>query len=347
MKTETRPTVLLVDDEEPFLDSLSDGLSSYRKYFQVLTAINGKEAVKVLKLHPINLVITDLSMPVMDGFELLAYMSRNYPTIPVVLMTAYGTPKIEEIVMNMGVFRYLELPIDVDTMADIIIDALNMRVPQQTLPESIFDISPDRKNQILRYAERADDLMEGFYDPSVTYTKKGRVGEALFCLKALLERTPYVQDKVWALYAMGQIMEQLSKYDQALTYYQEAANFCHRTYERFYWINNNIGYCLCMLGRYQEAEKYCRVALNTDKSRANAYKNLGLALEGQGRLREAVDYYITATKINAQDVRAANHLEKLLRNNPSLDNEFNVALKECKEIIREARQGQDETKHLH
>ena len=347
MKTETRPTVLLVDDEEPFLDSLSDGLSSYRKYFQILTAINGKEAVKVLKLHPINLVITDLSMPVMDGFELLAYMSRNYPTIPVVLMTAYGTPKIEEIVMNMGVFRYLELPIDVDTMADIIIDALNMRVPQQTLPESIFDISPARKNQILQYAERADDLMEGFYDPYVTYTKEGRFGEAIFCLKELLERSPYVQDKVWALYALGQLMEQLSKFDQALTYYQEAAKFCHRTYEIFYWINNNMGYSLCMLGRYQEAERYCRVALNADKNRANAYKNLGLALEGQGRLREAIDYYITATKINAQDVRAANNLEKLLKNNPDLDKEFNAALKECKEIISEARQGQDETKHLH
>ena len=283
----------------------------------------------------------------MDGFELLAYMSRNYPKIPVVLMTAWGTPKIEEIVMNMGVFRYLEKPLDVDTMADTIIDALGIFVSQQTLPENIFDISPARKKQILRYAERVNDLMEGFYDPSVAYVKEGRYGEALFCLKELLERSIYVHETVWALYALGQIMEQLSKFSQALTYYQEAANFCHRTYERFYWINNNIGYCLCMLGRYQEAEKYCRVALDADKSRANAYKNLGLALEGQSRLREAIDYYITATKINAQDVRAANHLEKLLRNNPSLDNEFNAALKECKEIIREARQGQDETKHLH
>ena len=339
--------VLLVDDEEPFLDSLSDGLSVYRRYFQILTAVNGKEAVKVLKLHPIDLVITGLSMPVMDGFELLAYMNRNYPKIPVVLMTAYGTPKIREIVMNMGVFRYMEKPLDINEVAGVILDALGISISQQKLPENIFDISPARKKQLLQYAERADDLMEGFYDPSVAYTKEGRYGESLFCLKELLERTPYVQDKVWALYALGQIMEQLGKFDLALTYYQEAAEFCHRTYQLFYWINNNMGYSLCMLGRYQEAERYCRTALDTDKSRANAYKNLGLALEGQGRLHEAIDYYITATKINAQDVRAANHLEKLLRNNPSLDKEFNAALKECKEIIREAKQGQGETKHLH
>ncbi|MFA5321448.1 MAG: response regulator, partial [Smithella sp.] len=110
--------VLLVDDEEPFLYALADGLSTYRKYFQILTAVNGEEAVKVLKLHPVDLVITDLSMPVMDGFELLAYMSRNYPKIPVVFMSIYKTPKLEEIVINMGIFRYLEKPLDVDTVAD-------------------------------------------------------------------------------------------------------------------------------------------------------------------------------------------------------------------------------------
>ncbi|HDS05423.1 MAG TPA: response regulator, partial [Deltaproteobacteria bacterium] len=253
--------VLIVDDEEPFLDSITDGLSSYKKYFHVRTALNGAEAVKALKLHPLDMVITDLCMPKMDGFELLAYMSRNYPKIPVVLMTAYGTPKIREIVMNMGVFRYMEKPIDVDTMADVIIDALEIRIHWQALPESIFDVSPDRKNRILQYAERADDLMEGFYDPSVAYFKEGRYGEALFCLKELLERSPWARDKVSALYGLGIIMEQLNKFDHALTYYQEAAKVCHRTYDLFYWINNNIGYSLCMLGRYKEAERYCRVAL--------------------------------------------------------------------------------------
>jgi CheY-like chemotaxis protein len=120
--------VLIVDDEEPFVLSLADGLSSYKKYFNVRTAPNGAEAVKILKLSPIDLVITDLSMPKMDGFELLAYMSRNYPKIPVILMTAYGTPKIEEIVGNMGIFRYLEKPLDVDTVADNIIDALGIKI---------------------------------------------------------------------------------------------------------------------------------------------------------------------------------------------------------------------------
>jgi CheY-like chemotaxis protein len=119
--------VLIVDDEEGFVLSLADGLSAYRKYFNLRTAPNGAEAVKILKLSPIDLVITDLSMPKMDGFELLAYMNRNYPKIPVILMTAFGTPKIEEIVSNMGIFRYLEKPLDINSIADNIFDALGIK----------------------------------------------------------------------------------------------------------------------------------------------------------------------------------------------------------------------------
>jgi CheY-like chemotaxis protein len=87
--------VLIVDDEKPFLLSLADGLGAYAKDFEVVTASNGKEAVKVLNSSGVDLVVTDLRMPKMDGFELLAHMSGTYPGIPVIVMTAYGTPAIE------------------------------------------------------------------------------------------------------------------------------------------------------------------------------------------------------------------------------------------------------------
>ncbi len=123
--------VLIVDDEEPLLLTIADGLSIYKKYFNLHTATNGADAVKVLKSSPvIDLVVTDLSMPKMDGFELLAYMNRNYPKIPVILMTAFGTPKIEEIVSSMGVFRYLEKPLDINSVADNILEALSVKSGQ-------------------------------------------------------------------------------------------------------------------------------------------------------------------------------------------------------------------------
>ena len=53
----------------------------------------------------VDLVVTDLRMPKMDGFELLAHMSGQYPNIPVIVMTAYDTPEIEERLKDMGVFN--------------------------------------------------------------------------------------------------------------------------------------------------------------------------------------------------------------------------------------------------
>ncbi|HDH98197.1 MAG TPA: response regulator, partial [Deltaproteobacteria bacterium] len=67
--------VLIVDDEKVFLLSLSDGLKSYSDEFNVLIAFNGKEAVKILNSSKIDLVVTDLKMPEMDGFQLLAYLT--------------------------------------------------------------------------------------------------------------------------------------------------------------------------------------------------------------------------------------------------------------------------------
>ena len=119
--------VLIVDDEKPFLLSVTDGLAAYAKDFAVLTAINGKEAIKVLGSSEVNLVVTDLRMPKMDGFELLAHMSGNYPDIPVIVMTAYGTPEIEERLQKMGTFHYLEKPLDLNVLADKITDALGIR----------------------------------------------------------------------------------------------------------------------------------------------------------------------------------------------------------------------------
>ena len=116
--------VLIVDDEKPFLLSVTDGLAAYAKDFAVLTAINGKEAIKVLGATGVNLVVTDLRMPNMDGFELLAHMSGNYPDIPVIVMTAYGTPEIEERLQKMGTFHYLEKPLDLNVLADKITDSL-------------------------------------------------------------------------------------------------------------------------------------------------------------------------------------------------------------------------------
>jgi len=104
--------ILIVDDEKSFLSSLIFGFESYAADFNTMTAENGKKAVEVMKSRDIDLVVTDLKMPEMDGFELLAYLSRNYPGVPVIVMSAYCTSEIKTMLKDSGAFTILEKPID-------------------------------------------------------------------------------------------------------------------------------------------------------------------------------------------------------------------------------------------
>ena len=118
-------TVLIADDEKLFLSSLKEGLLAFSDEFSVITAVNGRKALEKLNEHDVDLVVTDLKMPEMDGFQLLAQMVKDFPHIPVIVMTAFGTPDIEKNIQELEVFDYLEKPIDLDLLADKIRNGIN------------------------------------------------------------------------------------------------------------------------------------------------------------------------------------------------------------------------------
>ncbi len=115
---------MIVDDERSFLLSLIEGLQAFADDFTTFTATNGKIAVEVLKSTKVDLVVTDLKMPEMDGFQLLAYMSRNHPGIPVIVMSAYCTPEIKSRIEGISASKILEKPLDYHDLVDSIFDEL-------------------------------------------------------------------------------------------------------------------------------------------------------------------------------------------------------------------------------
>jgi DNA-binding response OmpR family regulator len=117
--------VLIVDDSQDLLNPIIMGLRKYKSAFEVLTAANGEEAVSILKKESVSTLVTDLYMPKMDGLELLAYMSQNYPRVPCIVMTAFGSAEIQDILDQRGIFHYLEKPIDLQALANAIIDGLS------------------------------------------------------------------------------------------------------------------------------------------------------------------------------------------------------------------------------
>ena len=116
--------VLIVDDDKSFLLSLIDGFKAYEDKFSITTANDGVEAVEALEAQEISLGLTDLKMPRMDGFELVAHLSGNYPGIPVIVMTAFGTPEMEDNLRDMGTFQYIEKPIDFTLLVEKILKGL-------------------------------------------------------------------------------------------------------------------------------------------------------------------------------------------------------------------------------
>jgi CheY-like chemotaxis protein len=118
--------VLIVDDFKPTLETIKSYLSSsYREKIKVHIAENGKEATDSLNFNEIDLVVTDIGMPIMDGLELLAYMSKKHPGIPVIVMTSFGTPQIEERLKKLNAFLYLEKPFDIKELEGKILEGLN------------------------------------------------------------------------------------------------------------------------------------------------------------------------------------------------------------------------------
>ncbi|MCI5150091.1 MAG: response regulator [Candidatus Electrothrix sp. MAN1_4] len=118
--------VLIVDDEPELLLSIKSGFERDDR-FQLIIAHNAQEALDILSRIPINLVVTDLRMPGMDGIELLAAMTESFPKIPTIVMTAFGTPVIEQQLKKAGTIEVLEKPLDIEALEQSILRTLELQ----------------------------------------------------------------------------------------------------------------------------------------------------------------------------------------------------------------------------
>ncbi len=101
-------TILIVDDEKNYLVILEDLLSD--EGYQVLTADHAKEALEIFQSHDLDLLITDMKMPGMDGMALLERVLAHNPDLPVVMMTAFGSVEKAVECMKKGAFDYILKP---------------------------------------------------------------------------------------------------------------------------------------------------------------------------------------------------------------------------------------------
>lgn len=110
MTTETaKPTLIIADDHEDILEFIADDLS---ESYHTLTARNGREVVQLLEEHEVHLVVSDIMMPLLDGYELCRFIKSTvaYSHIPVLLLTAKNTLQSKIQGLEQGADAYIEKP---------------------------------------------------------------------------------------------------------------------------------------------------------------------------------------------------------------------------------------------
>jgi two-component system nitrogen regulation response regulator NtrX len=119
------PSLLIVDDEPSILQSLSGLLSD--EGFEVLTAANGYEALKIVDTEYPDLVLLDIWMPGIDGIETLKEIKRDNPFIQVIIISGHGTIETAVKATKLGAFDLIEKPLSIDKVIVAINNALNFR----------------------------------------------------------------------------------------------------------------------------------------------------------------------------------------------------------------------------
>jgi CheY-like chemotaxis protein len=119
--------VLIVDDEETLTWSMAKSLSKDKDKYEVIIANNGREALAQLERNKIDLVITDIRMPDINGLDLLVKIRKEYPHTKVIIMTAYGSSDVQKEANQRGSLYYVEKPFEISDIRKIIIDLIGKK----------------------------------------------------------------------------------------------------------------------------------------------------------------------------------------------------------------------------
>ena len=119
------PSLLIVDDEPSILQSLGGLLSD--EGFEVTTALNGYEALKIIEAESPDLVLLDIWMPGIDGIETLKEIKNENPNIQVIIITGHGTIETAVRATKLGAYDLIEKPLSIDKVIVAINNALNFR----------------------------------------------------------------------------------------------------------------------------------------------------------------------------------------------------------------------------
>jgi two-component system response regulator AtoC len=156
--------ILVLDDEPLMLHFLTETLN--RKKYQTHSSKTPTEALKLLKLHPFDLLITDMKMPEMSGIQLIKLLRKEGITLPVIVITAYGSIENAVEAMQLGAVNYLIKPFSPD-LVETVVHAAMLQKPIAISNSSHAAISSSRKGNFLFHSPVMQEIIEA----SIRYAK--------------------------------------------------------------------------------------------------------------------------------------------------------------------------------
>lgn len=176
--------VLIAEDDQILSMRLVRALEKHGDVLDVIAVSNGKIAMDVLEKHRITLLVTDILMPEVDGFGLLAHVSEHYPVIPCFVMTAIEAPEVKS-KMPRDLVRFFHKPFKPDVFA-----AAVLRTVQRDIPRGVIHgisvasictmIEMEKKTCLLEVKPEGEDPGLLYFDSGTLYDASyaGLKGEA-------------------------------------------------------------------------------------------------------------------------------------------------------------------------
>ncbi|MBB3124805.1 MULTISPECIES: sigma-54 dependent transcriptional regulator [Mesoflavibacter] len=187
-----KENILIVDDDVNILELLQRHLQSW--HYHVFKAISVKEAVSILRDTQIDLLITDLKMPEVDGFELIKFVSEHYPKLPKLVVTGYPSIQDSLAAIKSGVVDYLTKPFTKDELKTAIDKSMVASQKAPTKEDSHKEVNTKAYGDIIGNSEKINDVIqviERIKDNKATIFIKGESGTG----KELVARAIHYQGK--------------------------------------------------------------------------------------------------------------------------------------------------------